>query len=89
MLHRFLCERFSTRRLHISRRSVGFKFQTRFLCPFILVNIAEEEVARLVAGHDSGAHIACFAGDEKPRACPVPVGDDAELDRFCLVRLPS
>ena len=64
MLHRFLTEGFSTGRLHISPRSIGFEFQTRFLCPFILVNIAEEEVARLVAGHDSGTHTACFAGDD-------------------------
>ena len=56
-------------------------------CPFILVNMAEEEVARLVAGHDSGTYRACFAGDDSPRACPVLV--DIELDRFSLVRLAS
>ena len=57
-------------------------------CPFILVNMAEEEVARLVVGDDSGTYRAYFAGDDTPRACPVPVGDDTELDQFCLVRLP-
>ena len=51
--------------------------------------MAEEEVARLVVGHDSGTYRACFAGDDTPRACPVSVGNDTELDRFCLVRLAS
>ena len=46
-------------------------------------------MARLVVGHDSGTYRACFAGDDTPRACPVPVGDDTELDGFCLVRLGS
>ena len=51
-------------------------------CPFILANVADEEVASLVLGHDSGTYRACFAGDDTPRACPVRVGNDTELDRF-------
>ena len=49
-------------------------------CPFILASMAEEEVALLVVGHDSGTYRACYAGDDTPRACPVPVGTDTELD---------
>ena len=45
--------------------------------------------ACFVVGHDSGTYKACFAGDDTPRASPVPVGNDSELDRFCLVRLVS
>ena len=33
-------------------------------CPFILVNIAVEEVARVVVGDDSGVCKAGFAGDD-------------------------
>ena len=32
-------------------------------CPFIHVNMAEEEVAKLIVGNDSGMCKASFAGD--------------------------
>ena len=34
-------------------------------CPFILANMAEEEVAKVVVGHDSGMCKTSFAGDDK------------------------
>ena len=45
-------------------------------------SITEEEVARLVVGHDSGTYRACFAGDDTPRACPVPVNNDSGTRRI-------
>ena len=47
-------------------------------CPFILANMAEEEVARSVVGNDSGTYKSCFAGDA-PRGCSVSVGHDSGM----------
>ena len=59
---------------HLSDPNVKFQISDTFSvcahssCPIILANMAEEEVARLVVGHDSGMYSACFAGDVTPRA---------------------
>ena len=56
-------------------------------CRFLSIHsckLAEEEVARLVIGHDNGTNRACFAGDDTPRARPVLVGtiESALLNEF-------
>ena len=48
-------------------------------CPFILANMAEEEVGRFVVGNDSGVYKFCFAGHDVPRGCSVSVGHDSGM----------
>ena len=45
----------------------AFSAHTLF-CPFILANMAEEEVAKLVVGNDGGVCKAGFPVDDAPRA---------------------
>ena len=66
---------------------------THTFCPFIPANMAEEEVAAVVADNESGMCTAGFASDEGPRV-EFPssgadqkvshVSDEAQSKRQCV-----
>ena len=54
---------------------------THSSCPFVLVNMAEEEVARFVVGNESGMCKAALAGDA-PRGRSVTSSGAGSFNRF-------